>query len=112
MAIEPNGSQILVRPWTNEDRPGKIALPEQRKKIGIRTAQVVAVGPGVYQQGVKIPMASKVGDTIMYDARVGTELRRGHKVLLFLHDSQVMAFVRVDEETVEAAPAEKETVTA
>ena len=92
--IEPNADRILVRPWGNEDRESKLHLPDQMKSVAILTGQVVAVGLGVLHQGTLLPMNTKVGDTILYDARSGIEWRHDGRTFLWLHDSQVTAYVR------------------
>lgn len=94
--IEPNGDRILIRPM-GLDRidGGKLELPADRKPDALRQATVLKVGPGtVNHMGTAIPMATKDGDEILYDTRTGIELRVGNKSLLFLHDSQVVAYIR------------------
>jgi co-chaperonin GroES (HSP10) len=96
MNLQPNDDRVLVRPW-KEDKLNGLHLPTERKKEAISMGQVIACGPGLRREGELLPMRCKVGDTILYDTRAGLELRADSKVLLFLHDSQVVAFVRAEE---------------
>ena len=93
--IEPGGDRILVRPMGETQVNGVLVTEAVLAQDPVRQATVLAVGPGVVNhQGTPIPKKTKVDDEILYDTRQGLELRVGNKVLLFLHDSMVIAYVR------------------
>lgn len=91
--VEPAGCRILVRP--QHETGGGVLLPEQRKTAGLSIGFVIAVGPGsMNNDGVILPMRTKRGDAILYDPRQVVELKGLGRKLVFLHDSQVVGYLR------------------
>ena len=70
LAFSPLGDKVLVRP---AEKAGEkklasgIIIPESVDKDKLMQGEVVAVGPGrVSNEGKRIPMETRVGDTILF----------------------------------------------
>lgn len=92
MALRPIGSKVIVSPAEEEEKtPGGIVLPDTAKKKSIR-GEVIAVGPGrTLEDGTVLPVAVKVGDTVVYSKYGGTEVKFNGKDLVILDEDQIYA---------------------
>ena len=73
MAIRPLEDRVLVKPIESESKTASgIYLPEAAKEKPVR-GEVIAVGPGKFEDGQRTPMDVKVGDTVIYSKYGGTE---------------------------------------
>ena len=54
---------------------------------------VKAVGPGKFEDGVRVPMDVSVGDKVIYSKYGGTEVKLGGDELLILSARDVLAIV-------------------
>ena len=60
---------------------------------------VVAVGPGkLDSNGTRMPMSAVVGMTVIFGRRVGWEVEYKGKKLLAIHDTDIIAGTKGDEE--------------
>ena len=66
----------------------KVGIP---KKVGEGT--VVAVGPGRFDDGVRVPMDIKVGDVVLYSKYGGTEIKHGGEEYLVLSARDILAVI-------------------
>ncbi len=72
--IMPLGSRILIKPFTKEEldkKSGKennfgIILPDADKKEKSEQGKVIAVGPGEWHDGKRIPVSVSVGDIVAF----------------------------------------------
>jgi chaperonin GroES len=69
----------LVIPDTAKERP--------------QEGEVVAVGPGRFEDGERIPMDIKVGDTVIYSKYGGTEVKLSGEDYLILSARDLLAIV-------------------
>ena len=83
LKIKPLGSRVVVEPIEQEEvTPGGIVLPETAKEKP-QKGNVLSVGPGDRdEEGKRIPMDVKVGDTVLYAKYSGTEIKIDGKKLL------------------------------
>lgn len=87
--------RVIVRRDDKEMSEGGLIIPESARKLG--DATVVAVGPGVHQNGVLIPTTLKVGDRVIIAPGVSFfELTSHGRDFVILHESDIMARVRPD----------------
>ena len=93
MNLVPMEDRILVKQQDAEEvTKGGIYLPDVAKEKPA-ICEVLAVGPGKYEQGVFVPMDIEVGDTI-YCARFGgSTIRVDGQELLVLRRSDVLCKV-------------------
>ena len=92
--LRPMGDRVVIRPAAREEttRSG-IVLPDTSKEKPQR-GEIIAVGPGrVSDEGKKIPMEVKVGDTVLFAKYAGTEFKLEDDELLILKESDVLAIV-------------------
>ena len=90
--LRPLGDRVVIRPAAREEatRSG-IVLPDTSKEKPQR-GEVLAVGPGrVSDEGKKIPMEVKVGDTVLFARYAGTEFKLEDDELLILRESDILA---------------------
>lgn len=84
MKIKPLFDRVVVDPTTKgNETPSGIVLPEtlqERPQIGV----IVAIGDGTSFDGNKMEMKVKVGDRVVYNKYVGTELKVDGKTLIIL----------------------------
>lgn len=88
--------RILVRP-IEEDMTTVtgIILPDTASKEKPQKGEVVAVGPGkLNEEGKRIPMSVKPGDTVLYTRYGPTEVKVEGQEIYFLNESDVLAIVQ------------------
>jgi chaperonin GroES len=92
--LKPLGSRLVVEPIEQEDVTASgIVLPETAKEKP-QKGKVLSMGPGDRDDdGKRIPMDVKVGDTVLYAKYSGTEIKMDQKKLLILKESDVLAIV-------------------
>lgn len=68
MIHSPLGGFVLIKPLAAE-RVGQIYVAKGKSsEIEVRYAQVIAAGPGEYDEGVFVPMVVKAGDIVSYSS--------------------------------------------
>ncbi len=92
--LKPLGSRVVVEPLEQEEvTAGGIVLPETAKEKP-QKGVVLSVGPGDRDEdGDRIAMDVKVGDTVLYAKYGGTEIKMDGKKLLILRESDLLAIV-------------------
>lgn len=89
--IKPYGDRILVKPNVEEEKSaGGILLPDSAKERP-QCGEVIAVGNGKMDDGVRIPIEIKVGDVVIYSKYGGTEYKEDCVDYLILKESDVLA---------------------
>ncbi len=92
--LKPLGSRVVIEPLEQEEvTAGGIVLPETAKEKP-QKGVVLSVGPGDRDEdGKRIPMDVKVGDTVLFAKYAGTEIKVEGKKLLILRESDLLAIV-------------------
>lgn len=93
MMLKPCGDRVLVKPNVEEERTaGGILLPDTAKERP-QWGEVVAVGPGKWDEAGKerIPMDVKVGDKVVFAKYGGTEVKIDGVEHLILRESDILA---------------------
>jgi chaperonin GroES len=92
--LKPLGSRLVVEPIEQEDVTASgIVLPETAKEKP-QKGKVLSTGPGDRdEEGKRIPMDVKAGDTVLFAKYSGTEIKMDQKKLLILKESDVLAIV-------------------
>ena len=92
--LKPLGSRVVVEPLEQEDvTSGGIFLPETAKEKPMK-GTIVSVGPGDRDEdGKRLPMDVKAGDTVLFNKYAGTELKIDGKKLLVMKESELLAIV-------------------
>jgi chaperonin GroES len=93
-SLKPLGNRVVVEPLEQEEMTaGGIVLPETAKEKP-QKGTVMAVGPGDRDEnGKRIPMDVKEGDTVLFAKYSGTEIKMDGKKLLILRESDLLAIL-------------------
>jgi len=94
MNVKPLSDRVLVKPLGAEEKTaGGIIIPDNAKEKP-QKGEIVAVGPGkISDNGQKIAMELKKGDTVLYGKYSGTEVTVDGTEYLILRESDVLAIV-------------------
>jgi len=95
--IKPLGDRIVVEPLEEEVQTfagGQLVLPDTAKEKP-QQGKVLAVGPGrLDEDGKRLPMDVKVGDTVVYAKYAGTSFKtQDGKEILFLKENDILAIL-------------------
>jgi chaperonin GroES len=90
--LQPLADRILVKPIEKEEMTKSgIYLPDTAKEKP-QEGEVIAVGPGkMSEDGKRIAMDIKVGDTVIYAKYGGTEIKVDDEELIILRESDILA---------------------
>ena len=92
--IKPLGNRVVIKAVAREEmtRSG-IVLPDTAKEKP-QEGKIVAVGPGrVSDDGIRLPMELKVGDTVIYAKYAGSEVKLDSEEYLIVSENDVLAVV-------------------
>ena len=93
MQLKPLGDRVVVKALEEEERTrGGIVLPDTAKEKP-QHGEVVAVGPGEWDDGARGPMDVKVGDRVIFAKYGGTEIKLEDEEYLILRQSDILAVV-------------------
>jgi chaperonin GroES len=89
--IKPLADRVVVKAIEREETTkGGIVIPDTAKERP-QEGEVVAVGPGKYEDGKRIPLEVKVGDRVLYAKYGGTEVKIDGEEYLVLRESDILA---------------------
>jgi len=90
--LQPLADRVVVRPTPKEEvTKGGIVLPDTVQEKP-QEGKVIAVGPGkLTDEGKRIVMDVKVGDTVIYAKYGGTEVKEDDEELIILRESDILA---------------------
>jgi chaperonin GroES len=92
--LRPLGDRVVVKPAAREEttRSG-LVLPDTSTERPQR-GEVLAVGPGrVTDEGTRLEMDVKVGDTVLFAKYAGTEFKHDDEELLILSEKDILAII-------------------
>ncbi|MCX8063525.1 MAG: co-chaperone GroES [Anaerolineales bacterium] len=94
ITLKPLGNRVVIEPIEQEEvTAGGIVLPETAKEKP-QKGKVLSVGPGERDdEGKRIPLDVKEGDTVLFAKYAGTEIKIDNKKLLILRESDLLAIV-------------------
>jgi chaperonin GroES len=91
--VAPLADRVVVRPLEEtEQMRGGLYIPDTAKEKP-QQGEVVAVGPGRFDDGKRVPMEVKVGDKILYGKYSGTEVTIDNEPVLILRESDILAVI-------------------
>ncbi|HYE59088.1 MAG TPA: co-chaperone GroES [Rhodothermales bacterium] len=98
-SIKPLGDRVVVRPEAAEEKTSSgLFIPDTAKEKPQR-GTVVAVGPGRYENGTKIEMTVKEGDTVLYGKYAGSEITIDGEELMIMRESDIFGVIELAEVT-------------
>ncbi len=90
MNFKPLHNNVLVKRLEEETKTaGGIYIPDSAKEKPSR-GEVIAVGNGEYQDGDKIPMTVKTGDTILFGKWSGNEVKLDGNDYIIMKESDIL----------------------
>ena len=94
MELKPLGDRIVVKPQDEAESslPSGLVIPDTAKEKP-QLGEVLAVGPGEYKDGERIPVDVSVGDVVFYSKYGGTEVKHNGDDLLVLSSRDVLAIL-------------------
>ena len=91
--VSPLADRVVVKALEEtEQMRGGLYIPDTAKEKP-QHGDIIAVGPGRYDEGKRVPMDLKVGDKVLYGKYSGTEVTIDGEQLLILRESDVLAVI-------------------
>ena len=93
VSIKPLEDRIVVKANEAETTTASgLVIPDTAKEKP-QEGTVIAVGPGRFDDGVRVPMDVKVGDNVIYSKYGGTEVKYNGEEYLVLSARDVLAIL-------------------
>jgi chaperonin GroES len=91
--LKPLGDRVLVKALDKkEETRSGIIIPETAKEKP-QEGEVLAVGPGKFEEGKISPMYVKAGDKVLYGKYAGQELKVDGQEYLIMHQDDILGIV-------------------
>jgi chaperonin GroES len=91
VSIKPLEDRILVKSIDAEQTTASgLVIPDTAKEKP-QEGEVLAVGPGRFEDGQRLPLDIKVGDKVIYSKYGGTEVKYNGEEYLILSSRDVLA---------------------
>jgi chaperonin GroES len=94
MDLKPLADRVVIKPKAREEmtRSG-LVLPDTAKEKP-QEGTIIAAGPGrVLDDGTRVPLDVKVGDSVLYAKYAGTEYKIDNEEHLIVRESDILAIV-------------------
>ena len=93
VSIKPLEDRILVKAIDAEQTTASgLVIPDTAKEKP-QEGEVLAVGPGRFEDGQRLPLDIKVGDKVIYSKYGGTEVKYSGEEYLVLSARDVLAII-------------------
>ena len=93
LKIQPLQDRVVIRALEEtENMRGGLYIPDTAKEKP-QQGEIVAVGPGRFEKGEKVPMELKVGQKVLYGKYSGTEVTLDDEEYLIIKESDVLAVI-------------------
>jgi chaperonin GroES len=90
VAVTPLHDRILVKPVEEKETvKGGIIVPDTAKEKP-QEGEVIAVGPGKYHEGKRIPLDVEVGDRVLFGKYGDSDIKIEDKEYLILRQDEVL----------------------
>ncbi len=89
--VGPLADRVVVRSLEDSEQTrGGLFIPDTAKEKP-QQGEILAVGPGRFDEGNRVPMDVKVGDRVLFGKYSGTEVVIDGESLLILRENDVLA---------------------
>ena len=93
VSIKPLEDRIVVKPLDAEQTTASgLVIPDTAKEKP-QEGEVLAVGPGRFEDGARVPVDVQVGDKVVYSKYGGTEVKFAGEEYLILSARDVLAVI-------------------
>ena len=95
LKLQPLGDRVVVLPKDDSDTrtPSGLVIPDTAKEKP-QLGTVLAVGPGEFRDGDRVPMDIENGDVVVYSKYGGTEVKFEGEDYLILSSRDILAVIR------------------
>ena len=91
--VQPLADRVVIRALEEtEQMRGGLYIPDTAKEKP-QQGEIIAIGPGKYEDGKLVPMTVKVGDKVLYGKYSGTEVTLDNENYLILREADVLAVI-------------------
>jgi chaperonin GroES len=92
-SIKPLSDRVVIKPEPAEEKTSSgLYIPDTAKEKP-QKGTVVAVGQGRVENGTKIDMTVKEGDTVLYGKYAGTEITLEGEEFLIMREADILGVV-------------------
>src|SRR3954447_19646579 len=89
--VSPLADSVVIKALEEtEQMRGGLYIPDTAKEKP-QQGEIIAVGPGRFDEGKRVPMELKVGDKVLYGKYSGTEVTIEGDQVLILRETDVLA---------------------
>ena len=92
--IKPLSDRVVVKAQEAEEKTASGLIIPDTAKEKPQKGTIIAVGPGRVENGTKIDMTVKEGDTVLYGKYSGTEIRLNDNEFLIMRESDILGVVQ------------------
>ncbi len=94
MNIQPLSDRVVVQAQDAEEQTASgLYIPDTAKEKPQRGV-VLAVGPGRVENGAKIDLTVKPGDTVLYGKYSGTEVTLDNEDYMIMRESDILGIIQ------------------
>ncbi len=96
LSVKPLSDRVVVKPFEKGEQKlaSGIIIPDTANREKPAQGEVVAVGPGKFEDGNVIPMSVKVGDTVLFSKYGYDEVKVGGEEYYILSESSILAVIK------------------
>ncbi|HEY8910131.1 MAG TPA: co-chaperone GroES [Desulfosporosinus sp.] len=93
MNIKPLADRVIIKALPMEEKTKSgIFMPDTAKEKP-QEGEVIAVGPGKMEKGVRVPLDVKPNDRVFYSKYAGTEIKYDGEEYLILKEADILAII-------------------
>ncbi|MHB8073034.1 co-chaperone GroES [Desulfosporosinus fructosivorans] len=93
MNIKPLADRVIIKALPMEEKTKSgIYMPDTAKEKP-QEGEVIAVGPGKMEKGVRVTLDVKVNDRVIYSKYAGTEVKFDGEEYLILKEADILAII-------------------
>jgi chaperonin GroES len=93
-SIQPLGDRVVVRAQEAEEKTASgLFIPDTAKEKP-QKGTIIAAGPGRVENGTKIDMTVKKGDTVLYGKYSGTEISLDDEEYLIMRETDILGILK------------------
>ncbi|MGH2706607.1 MAG: co-chaperone GroES [Actinomycetota bacterium] len=93
MSIKPLGDRVVVRVEEGEQAlPSGLVIPDTAKEKP-QEGTVLAVGPGAYVDGKRVPLDVKKGDRVIFSKYGGMEVKVDNEEVIILNERDILGVI-------------------
>lgn len=96
LSLSPLGDRVVVLPVEKGEKklPSGIIIPDTVDKEKPAQGEVIAVGLGKFEDGKRVPMQVKVGDTVVFSKYGYDEIKIEGAAYYILSESNILGIIK------------------